>query len=273
MRSIEVSAKSVDEAIFMGIDQLGLSIDQVDIEIIEEGGRRLFGIGTKQCVVRLTERAPEEVERVLIEQEKQAEEEKQHKRERQQARRSDRDHSHGERGRGGRERDRDRRRPRREEPVPERSHGEPVDGGAEAAFLRETLVHMGMENAVVEAFNDSDSLYLKISGPSMGILIGRRGETLNALQYLTSLIANRQEGEYRRVIVDTENYRGRREETLKRLAKRMAEDVRRTGKPVSMEPMNPYERRILHASLQENPYVDTHSEGEEPFRHVVITAK
>lgn len=108
---------------------------------------------------------------------------------------------------------------------------------------------MGMEDAVVDAFSGESGLYLRISGPSMGILIGRRGETLNALQYLTSLIANRQEGEYRRVIVDTENYRGRREDTLKRLAKRMAEDVRRSGKSVSLEPMNPYERRILHASL------------------------
>lgn len=265
MRSIDVTAKSVDEAIFMGIDQLGLSIDQVDIEIIEEGGRRLFGIGSKQCVVRLTERAPEEVERVLEEQEKQAEQENQQKQERQQSRAKERA--------SRRDRDRSRRSRRSHAEAPEKDWGEPVDGGAEAAFLREVLNRMGMEDAVVEAFADESSLYLRISGPSMGILIGRRGETLNALQYLTSLIANRQEGEYRRVIVDTENYRGRREETLKRLAKRMAEDVRRTGKPVSMEPMNPYERRILHASLQDNPYVSTHSEGEEPFRHVVITAK
>ena len=257
MRSIEVTAKSVDEAIFMGIDQLGLSIDQVDIEIIEEGGRRLFGIGSKQCVVRLTERAPEEVERVLEEQEKQAEQEAQEKKERQQAR--TREH--------GRKEPRGRKSQRTAPPV--QDWGEPVDGGAEAAFLREVLRQMGMEDAV----SGESGLYLRISGPSMGILIGRRGETLNALQYLTSLIANRQEGEYRRVIVDTENYRGRREDTLKRLAKRMAEDVRRSGKSVSLEPMNPYERRILHASLQDNPYVSTHSEGEEPFRHVVITAK
>ena len=261
MRSIEVTAKSVDEAIFMGIDQLGLSIDQVDIEIIEEGGRRLFGIGSKQCVVRLTERAPEEVERVLEEQEKQAEQEAQEKKERQQARTRER----------GRKEPRGRRAQRTAPPA--QDWGEPVDGGAEAAFLREVLRQMGMEDAVVDAFSGESGLYLRISGPSMGILIGRRGETLNALQYLTSLIANRQEGEYRRVIVDTENYRGRREDTLKRLARRMAEDVRRSGKSVSLEPMNPYERRILHASLQDNPYVSTHSEGEEPFRHVVITAK
>ena len=261
MRSIEVTAKSVDEAIFMGIDQLGLSIDQVDIEIIEEGGRRLFGRGSKQCVVRLTERAPEEVERVLEEQEKQAEQEAQEKKERQQARTRER----------GRKEPRGRRAQRTAPPA--QDWGEPVDGGAEAAFLREVLRQMGMEDAVVDAFSGESGLYLRISGPSMGILIGRRGETLNALQYLTSLIANRQEGEYRRVIVDTENYQGRREDTLKRLAKRMAEDVRRSGKSVSLEPMNPYERRILHASLQDNPYVSTHSEGEEPFRHVVITAK
>ncbi len=258
MRSIEVTAKSVDEAIFMGIDQLGLSIDQVDIEIIEEGGRRLFGIGSKQCVVRLTERAPEEVERVLEEQEKQAEQQAQEKKERRQPRTRERKEPHARKA---------------QRSAPQHDWGEPTDGGAEAAFLREVLCRMGMEDAVVDAFSGESGLYLRISGPSMGILIGRRGETLNALQYLTSLIANRQEGEYRRVIVDTENYRGRREDTLKRLAKRMAEDVRRSGKSVSLEPMNPYERRILHASLQDNPYVSTHSEGEEPFRHVVITAK
>lgn len=260
MRSIEVTAKSVDEAIFMGIDQLGLSIDQVDIEIIEEGGRRLFGIGTKQCVVRLTERAPEEVERILEEQEKQAEQEQQEKVERPRSHKKDRKKE-------------GRNRKTSDQASSSVDLGAPVDGGAEAQFLREVLSQMGMEDAIVEAFESEKGLYLRISGPSMGILIGRRGETLNALQYLTSLIANRQEGDYRRVIVDTENYRVRREDTLKRLAKRMAEDVRRTGKSVSLEPMNPYERRILHASLQENPYVSTHSEGEEPFRHVVITAK
>ncbi len=267
MKSIEITAKSVDEAIFLGIDQLGLSIDEVDIEIIEEGGRRLFGIGNKQCVVRLTERTPDKVQRALEEQEKQRAEEKASRKP--EPVRRDRH-----------EAPRDRRRsfePRAQAPRPphaqEKDWGQPVEGGAEAAFLRGVLQRMGLTDATVDCFDDEKSLYLRIAGPSMGLLIGRRGETLNALQYLTSLIANRQEHDYHRVVVDTENYRVRREETLKRLAKRKAEDARRTGKPIALEPMNPYERRILHASLQDHPYVTTHSEGEEPFRHVVITSR
>jgi spoIIIJ-associated protein len=131
---------------------------------------------------------------------------------------------------------------------------------------------MGLQ-ARVDCFADDQCLYMRVSGDNMGVLIGRRGDTLNALQYLTSLVANRAEGPYKRVVVDTENYRLKREQTLERLAKRMAEQVERTGNPLSLEPMNPYERRVMHATLQQNPRVRTHSEGEEPHRHVVITKK
>lgn len=288
MRSIEVQAKTVDEAIFKGLDQMGLSIDEVDIEILEEGGKRFLGMGTKQCLIRLTERDQQEIERVLAQQAEEAERERQEKERRAAERRNNprppRDgHDRAEQGDRLQQRPRSRERGPRNAGgnrgnkgaarLPQRDWGEPCEGGKEAEFLYGLLQKMGLDTAKVDCFSDGQCLYMRVSGPSMGVLIGRRGETLNALQYLTSLVANRADGPYKRIVVDTENYRIKREETLTRLAKRMAEDVRRSGKPMALEPMNPYERRVLHATLQGNPYVTTHSEGEEPHRHVVITLK
>lgn len=273
MRSIEVSGKSVDEAIFRGLDELGLSIDEVDIEVVSEGGKRLFGIGSKQCVIRLTERDQAAIEQALAEQAAQEAAEKAEKERRREQRRATArtERSRENQPRNDRERKARGNRERRSESTVQ-DWGNPCEGGAEATFLRGMLEKMHMQ-ATVDCFSDGQCMYMRISGPSMGVLIGRRGETLNALQYLTSLVANKQEGPYRRVVVDTEDYRLKREATLRRLAKRMAEDVRRSGKSISLEPMNPYERRVLHATLQDHPYVTTHSEGEEPNRHVVITLK
>ncbi|MBO4368082.1 MAG: KH domain-containing protein, partial [Clostridia bacterium] len=110
-------------------------------------------------------------------------------------------------------------------------------------------------------------------GDALGVLIGRRGETLDALQYLTSLYVNKDREGYLRVSLDSESYRAKREESLRRLAVRMAQRARKNGRRVVLEPMNPYERRILHSALQNNPYVETHSEGEDPYRRVIITLK
>ena len=120
---------------------------------------------------------------------------------------------------------------------------------------------------------DDNSLSIDLAGDDMGILIGKRGQTLDSLQYLVSLVVNKGQEEYIRVKVDTENYRQRRKETLENLAKNIAFKVKRTKRPVSLEPMNPYERRIIHSALQNDKYVTTHSEGEEPFRRVVVTLK
>lgn len=117
------------------------------------------------------------------------------------------------------------------------------------------------------------SLDIDLSGDEMGILIGKRGQTLDSVQYLVSLVVNKESEEYIRVKVDTENYRQRRKETLENLAKNIAYKVKRTKHPVSLEPMNPYERRIIHSALQNDKYVTTHSEGDEPFRRVVVTLK
>ena len=120
---------------------------------------------------------------------------------------------------------------------------------------------------------DNKNLDIELSGDEMGVLIGKRGQTLDSLQYLVSLVVNKDVEDYIRVKVDTEDYRKRRKETLENLAKNIAYKVKRTKRAVSLEPMNPYERRIIHSALQNDKYVTTHSEGEEPFRRVVVTLK
>ena len=141
-------------------------------------------------------------------------------------------------------------------------------------FLNEVFAAMNL-TVVIDVKYDEENRYMDIdlSGDEMGVLIGKRGQTLDSLQYLVSLVVNKDVEDYIRVKVDTENYRKRRKETLENLAKNIAYKVKRTRRPVSLEPMNPYERRIIHSALQNDKYVTTHSEGEEPFRHVVVTIK
>ena len=145
--------------------------------------------------------------------------------------------------------------------------------GKAQSFLKELTHLMGVEVDVAVGNDAEGNVFVKMTGDTLGILIGRRGETLDALQYLTSLKINRGQESYTRVTLDTENYRAKREDTLVRLANRMANRAVKTGRKVSLEPMNPYERRIIHSALQGNEAVDTHSEGEEPNRHVVITLR
>ncbi|MBO4886058.1 MAG: protein jag, partial [Clostridia bacterium] len=164
-------------------------------------------------------------------------------------------------------------------PKPEAVPFEPTDpetlgteGRIAYDFLKNVTEKMGVPVAI-RVTEEPDHLSVAMMGDTLGILIGRRGDTLDALQYLTSLQVNKHRDEYMRVSLDTENYRAKREEALTRLALRMAGRARKTGRKVTMEPMNPYERRVLHSALQGNPHVTTHSEGEEPYRRVVITLK
>jgi len=141
-------------------------------------------------------------------------------------------------------------------------------------FLADVFAAMNM-TVVIDVKYDEENRYMDIdlSGDEMGVLIGKRGQTLDSLQYLVSLVVNKEVEDYIRVKLDTENYRKRRKDTLENLAKNIAYKVKRTRRSVSLEPMNPYERRIIHSALQNDKYVTTHSEGEEPFRHVVVTIK
>ena len=141
-------------------------------------------------------------------------------------------------------------------------------------FLMDVLEAMDLKATVsMEENKEEKTLDIDLAGDDMGVLIGKRGQTLDSLQYLVSLVVNKGEDDYIRVKVDTENYRQRRKDTLENLAKNIASKVRRTGKPVTLEPMNPYERRVIHSALQNDRYVETHSEGEEPFRKVVVSLK
>lgn len=142
-------------------------------------------------------------------------------------------------------------------------------------FLRDVFGSMDLgEVQITSKYNTTDGcLEVDFEGEDMGILIGKRGQTLDSLQYLTSLVVNKEQQDYVRVKVDTENYRSRRKDTLENLAKNIAFKVRKTRKPVVLEPMNPYERRIIHSALQGNKYVETYSEGNEPYRHVVVVYK
>lgn len=292
MRSLEFSGHSVDEAIFNGLTEMGVTIDEVEIETLQSETKGLFGIGAKMAVVRLTER---EVPLIMeMEQVYRKEKESSFQRreqpprgrdarpERRDTERMDRPQrqDYGQRGsapidgasRGPRV---DYGRERSAEPVIEEHYDYSAELANEipcAVFLGELLAKMN-QPAPVLAANTENGLRLCIDAETMGLLIGRRGETLDAMQYLVSLVANknRKDDGYLRITLDTEGYRSRREETLKRLARKNATQARQTGRPVAMEPMNPYERRILHSALQGFAGVTTHSEGEEPNRHVVIS--
>lgn len=141
-------------------------------------------------------------------------------------------------------------------------------------FLKNVTLAMGMTvEVVIKMDEENRSMDIELSGDEMGVLIGKRGQTLDALQYLTNLAVNKNSEEYLKIKIDTEDYRKRRKDTLEGLAKNIAFKVKRTKKSVALEPMNPYERRIIHSALQGDRYVSTHSEGEDPFRHVVIALK
>ena len=142
------------------------------------------------------------------------------------------------------------------------------------AFLNKVFAAMKLEVQIDISMDEEEGVMnIELSGDQMGVLIGKRGGTLDSLQYLTSVVVNRESDKYLKVKIDTENYRERRKETLENLANNLANKVKRIHRPVYLEPMNPYERRIIHSALQNNEYVETHSEGEEPYRKVVITLK
>lgn len=139
-------------------------------------------------------------------------------------------------------------------------------------FLTKTFTAMNLEVEIEMEFDETENeIHIELKGDEMGMLIGKRGQTLDSLQYLTSLVANKKQDNYIKIKIDTENYRERRKATIENLARNVASKVKKTGRPAFLEPMNPYERRIIHAELQGDKYVDTHSEGEEPHRKVVVT--
>ena len=204
MEFIEVSAKTVDDAITEASIKLGTTSDKIEVEVIEKGSTGFLGIKSKPAIIRA------------------------------------------------------------------RKKNDTVDNIRE--FLENVFSAMNMEVTIDIKKAEDDKVYeVELSGKEMGLLIGKRGQTLDSLQYLTNLAVNKHSDGYIKVKLDTEDYRQRRKDTLENLAKNIAYKVKRTKRPVSLEPMNPFERRVIHSALQGDRYVETHSEGEEPFRHVVVT--
>lgn len=206
MEFIEVSAKSVDEALTEASIKLGIPSVELEYEVIEKGSAGFLGIGSKDAVIKV------------------------------------------------------RKKFSVEESVKE--------------FLKSVFHAMDMAVEIIVKVDENEKLIdVELKGEDMGILIGKRGQTLDSLQYLTNLAVNKHSENYYKVKVDTEDYRKRRKETLENLAKNIAYKVKRTKRSVDLEPMNPFERRIIHSALQNDKFVTTHSEGEEPYRHVVVTLK
>lgn len=273
--SIRVSAKTVDDAITEALIQLGVTSDRLEYEVIEKGSAGFLGIGMKQAVIearRKPEPKPEPVEMSFkLEKEEPVKEEKKEVRKEKPAYKKKERTEKKVKEEPKQKAEVKEEEPKREEVV--LAEVQDVTIKAVEEFLKNTLNAMDMQVEIVSSIDEEGALCVDMSGEHMGILIGKRGQTLDALQYLANRVANKHQEGYVRVKLDTENYRARREETLKHLAKNIAHKVKRTRRPVALEPMNPYERRIIHSSLQSDPYVTTHSEGEEPYRKVVVTLK
>ena len=215
MEYIEVSAKTVDDAVTEALIKLGATSDQIEYEVVEKGSTGFLGIGSKAAVIKVRKKcSTEDVIREFLEK----------------------------------------------------------FGVSEVDCLGKVFDAMELE-VEIQITNSENNYSVELKGDEMGVLIGKRGQTLDSLQYLTNLAVNKNSDEYVKVKIDTEDYRKRRKETLENLAKNIAYKVKRTKRPVSLEPMNPFERRVIHSALQNDKFVTTHSEGEEPYRHVVVTLK
>ena len=291
----EITAKTVDEAITKACLELGTSSDNLEIEIVREGTSGFFGIGSKPAIIKVRKKVEEEEFDILKELKK--EEKKKERREpvyREPRREPRREVKKEVKTDIPKEQPKKENKPAAEmkEEAPVRTEKKPEVKSEERKTVVRTeeqikameqdgrkfleSVFQAMELPVeinIVYDKNNDCLDIDFAGEDMGILIGKRGQTLDSLQYLTSLVVNKEQQDYVRVKLDTENYRSRRKDTLENLAKNIAFKVRKTRKPVVLEPMNPYERRIIHSALQGNKFVETYSEGNEPYRHVVVVYK
>ena len=271
--SIRVSAKTVDDAITEALIQLGVTSDRLEYEVIEKGSAGFLGIGMKQAVIearRKPEPKEEKVEEPVVEEPVRVEPKKV---EAVQPQKAAAEKKADEPQKAAFEKAVEKEVKEEVKKETKLVEVQPQTIKAVEDFLKNTMKAMDMEVELKTEIDQDGALCVDMSGEHMGILIGKRGQTLDSLQYLANRVANKHQEGYVRVKLDTENYRARREETLKHLAKNIAHKVKRNRRPVALEPMNPYERRIIHSALQSNPYVTTHSEGEEPFRRVVVTLK
>ena len=280
----EFSAKTVDEPITKACLDFETSSENLEIQVLFEGSSGFLGFGAKPARINVRRKEVSLPEEPVIEEAVPVKEERKEapKEERKEAKKEFKSEPRRE---PKREPKKDARKaeafkedvkPQHEErKVVERTEEEITAVKADAEkFLSGVFKAMELEVEIKMEYKSAEgNLEIEFLGEDMGILIGKRGQTLDSLQYLTSLVVNKGRQGYIRVKLDTEDYRNRRKETLENLAKSIAYKVRKTRKPVSLEPMNPYERRIIHSALQGNRYVETYSEGNEPYRHVVVKLK
>ena len=259
--------KDEEEAIRLALIDLKLTRDEVDVEILEESSKGFFGIGSKLAKVRVTKKASLQKEEKAVEP----------------VREERKSPAEGKRNGGYASEKRGEKKEKRNQVHKKQDFDEdikaerpddlvPVEKSPALDFLKDVTDKMGIEVTVTASENES-SIYIDINGKDSGTVIGKRGQTLDAIQYLTRLVVNKDDDKYKRVVVDAENYRAKREKTLEQLANRLADKVQRTKRSVRLEPMNPYERKIIHATLQGNSRIITRSEGEDPYRRVVIELK
>lgn len=268
MEYITVSAKTVDDAITEALIQLGVTSDKLDYEVIEKGSAGFLGIGMKQAVIKA--RKKEEPKEEPVAEEVKEEPKKEIVKEHKESKKEHKKEFKKEKAEEIKEEKAEVKEPeQKKESELAKVNDETV--AVCVKFVSDVLNAMGMKDAkVTSKIDEEGALSIDVEGSNMGILIGKRGQTLDSLQYLTNRVANKMQEGYVRVKLDTEDYRRRRKETLENLAKNIASKVKRTRRAVSLEPMNPYERRIIHSALQGDKFVSTKSEGEEPFRHVVV---
>ena len=283
MGEITVSAKTVDDAITEALIQLGVTSDMLEYDVIEKGSSGFLGIGSKQAVIRAWKKKTVEKEDELEELKDEIQEVISEVKGEEKAVKPEMKSEVKEKKPRREKKERKEKREKEAAEVKEVKETKPVQESKKLAkvqdetiaacekFLTDVLHAMDMEVKISSRIDEEGALEIVMDGKNMGILIGKRGQTLDSLQYLTNRVANKTQDGYVRVKLDTEDYRRRRKETLENLAKNIAYKVKRTKKPVALEPMNPYERRIIHSALQADRYVTTHSEGEEPYRRVVVT--
>ena len=263
MEYIQVSAKTIDDAVLEAAMKLATTREHLEYEVIEKGSAGFLGFGAKDAVIRARALRDDEIELKAKAEEKEAVKQEVKKEVKKEIKKEFKPEPKKEEVKAPVE--------KKEEPVKKAAPGKVISA---EDFLKDVFKAMDMEVEIKVTENKEDkSLDIELVGEDMGVLIGKRGQTLDSLQYLVSLVVNKYSDEYIRVKIDTENYRERRKETLENLARNIAYKVKRTRKAVSLEPMNPYERRVIHSALQNDRYVTTHSEGEEPYRRVVVTLK
>ena len=300
MEEITVSAKTLDDAITEALIQLGVTSDQLEYDVIEKGNAGFLGIGRKQAVIKARRKVEKKVndEPVIDFSDavkgvmKDSKSDNYHKhnnrdnkkkkdnRKKENYHKNNKNVTASEKTEKVKEEtvktEQKEKNDKPHKPVQERKEielakVEDITVKTCEEFLTNVLKAMDMEVEIKTSIDEEGALCIEMNGDNMGILIGKRGQTLDSLQYLTNRVANKAQDGYVRVKLDTEDYRRRRKETLENLAKNIAHKVKRTRRSVSLEPMNPYERRIIHSALQGDRSVTTHSEGEEPYRRVVVT--